>query len=129
AGVPAVVAQLIKAGAIVESAMTVNGRTIGENCRGATIEDEEVIRPIERPLIEDARFIVLPGNLLDAGFINTSVLGVESPARYLSDPDDPDAFEGPVAVFDGPEDYHARIDDPALAITDKTILIMRGAGP
>ena len=128
-GVPAVVAQLIKAGAIVESAMTVNGRTIGENCRGATIEDEEVIRPIERPLIEDAGFIVLRGNLFDAAIMKTSVIGEEFRARYLSDPDDPDAFEGPVAVFDGPEDYHARIDDPALAITDKTILIMRGAGP
>lgn len=128
-GVPAVVAQLIDAGLIAESALTVNGRTIGENCRDTPIEDEDVIRPIERPLIEDAGFIVLRGNLFDAAIMKTSVIGAEFRTRYLSDPDDPEAFEGPVAVFDGPEDYHARIDDPALGITDRTILIMRGAGP
>ena len=128
-GVPAVVAQLIKAGMIAESALTVNGRTIGENCRDMPIEDGDVIRPIERPLIEDAGFIVLRGNLFDAAIMKTSVIGEEFRARYLSDPEDPEAFEGPVAVFDGPEDYHARIDDPALGITDRTILIMRGAGP
>ena len=49
--------------------------------------------------------------------------------RYLSDPNDPDAFEGSVVVFDGPEDYHRRIDDPAEAITTDSILVMRGAGP
>ena len=128
-GVPAVVAQLIDGGLIAESALTVNGRTIGENCRDTPIEDEDVIRPIERPLIEDAGFIVLRGNLFDAAIMKTSVIGAEFRTRYLSDPDDPEAFEGPVAVFDGPEDYHARIDDPALGITDRTILIMRGAGP
>ncbi len=128
-GVPAVVAQLIKAGMIAESALTVNGRTICENCRDMPIEDGDVIRPIERPLIEDAGFIVLRGNLFDAAIMKTSVIGEEFRARYLSDPDDPEAFEGSVAVFDGPEDYHARIDDPALGITDRTILIMRGAGP
>lgn len=128
-GVPAVVAQLIKAGLIAESALTVNGRTIGVNCRDAPIEDGDVIRPIERPLIEDAGFIVLRGNLFDAAIMKTSVIGEEFRARYLSDPDDPEAFEGPVAVFDGPEDYHARIDDPVLGVTDRTILIMRGAGP
>jgi len=128
-GIPAVVAQLIKAGMIAEGALTVNGRTIGENCRDMPIEDEDVIRPIERPLIEDAGFIVLRGNLFDAAIMKTSVIGEEFRARYLLDPDDPEAFEGPVAVFDGPEDYHARIDDPALGITDRTILIMRGAGP
>ncbi len=128
-GVPAVVAQLIDAGLIAESALTVNGRTIGENCRDTPIEDEDVIRPIERPLIEDAGFIVLRGNLFGAAIMKTSVIGAEFRTRYLSDPDDPEAFEGPVAVFDGPEDYHARIDDPALGITDRTILIMRGAGP
>ena len=128
-GVPAVVAQLIKAGAIIEDALTVNGRTIGENCRDAPIEDEEVIRPLERPLVQEAGFIVLHGNLFDAAIMKTCVIGEEFRTRYLSDPDDPGAFEGPVAVFDGPEDYHARIDDPLLGITDRTILIMRGAGP
>ena len=128
-GVPAVVAQLIGEGLIEEDALTVNGRTIGENCRNATIEDERVIRPYDAPLLEQAGFIVLSGNLFDSAIMKTSVISEEFRARYLSDPQDPDAFEGPVAVFDGPEDYHARIDDPAVGITAETLLIMRGVGP
>ncbi len=128
-GVPAVVAQLMLAGVIREQALTVNGRTIGENCRDAEIEDEKVIRPLGQPLLENAGFMVLRGNIFDAAIMKTSVIGEEFRNRFLSDPDDPDAFEGPVAVFDGPEDYHARIDDPALGITSRTLLIMRGAGP
>lgn len=128
-GVPAVVAQLIEHGLIAEQAMTVNGRTIGENCRGIEIEDEKVIRPFDAPLVENAGFIVLRGNLFDAAVMKTSVIGDDFRARYLSNPDDADAFEGPVVIFDGPEDYHARIDDPATGITADTILIMRGAGP
>ena len=128
-GVPAVVAQLMDAGLIREDAATVNGSTIGDNCRGATIEDEDVIRPIERPLRQDAGFIVLSGNLFDSAIMKTSVISDAFRKRYLANPDDPDAFEGRVVVFDGPEDYHARIDDPALAIDDSTILVMRGAGP
>jgi len=128
-GVPAVVAQLMRLGAIRENARTVNGRTIGENCRAAEIEDGEVIRTVDNPLMEEAGFIVLRGNLFDAAIMKTCVIGEEFRERYLSDPSDPEAFEGPVVVFDGPEDYHARIDDPALGITDRTILIMRGAGP
>jgi dihydroxy-acid dehydratase len=128
-GVPAVVAQLIGQGLIHEDAMTVNGRTIGENCREATIEDERVIRRFEEPVVENAGFIVLTGNLFDAAIMKTSVIGPEFRDRYLSDPDDPDAFEGPAIVFDGPEDYHRRIDDPALGITPATLMFMRGAGP
>ena len=128
-GVPAVVSELMKQGLIVENAITANGKTIGENCRNAKIEDEKVIRPYDNPLKKDAGFIVLRGNLFDAAIMKTSVIGDEFRARYLSNPKDPNAFEGPVVLFDGPEDYHHRIDDPALAITDKTILIMRGAGP
>ncbi len=128
-GVPAVVAQLIKQGLITESALTVNGKTIGENCRSAEIEDEAVIRPFERPLSEASGFLVLRGNLFDAAIMKTSVIGEEFRNRYLSNPQDPNAFEGPVVVFDGPEDYHARIDDPALGITEHTLLVMRGAGP
>src|SRR3546814_947739 len=94
--------------------MTVNGRTIGENCRDAEIEDEKVIRRFDRPLVADAGFIVLKGNLFDAAIMKTSVIGDEFRTRYLSNPDDPDAFEGPAMVFEGPEDYHRRIDDPAL---------------
>jgi len=128
-GVPAVVSELMRVGLIDETALTVNGKTIGENCRNARIEDEQVIRPFERPLKEKAGFSVLRGNLFDSAIMKTSVISDDFRARYLSDPADPDAFEGRAVVFDGPEDYHARIDDPALQIDDRTILFMRGAGP
>ena len=128
-GVPAVVAQLIGQGLIREQAMTVNGRTIGDNCRDATIEDDRVIRPFAQPILHDAGFLVLNGNLFDAAIMKTSVISPDFRARYLSNPDDPEAFEGPAVVFDGPEDYHHRIDDPALGITPATLLFMRGTGP
>jgi len=128
-GVPAVVNQLIEQGLIAEGALTVNGRTMGENCRGVAIEDEAVIRPYDRPLKEAAGFLVLTGNLFDAAVMKTSVISPEFRDRYLSNPEDPNAFEGPAVVFDGPEDYHARIDDPATGITPETLLFMRGAGP
>jgi dihydroxy-acid dehydratase len=128
-GVPAIVSELMREGLIEESALTVNGRTLGENCRQARIEDDRVIRPFKRPLKERAGFSVLRGNLFDSAIMKTSVIGEEFRARYLSNPDDPEAFEGRAVVFDGPEDYHARIDDPALKIDDCTILFMRGAGP
>jgi dihydroxy-acid dehydratase len=128
-GVPAVVNQLMGAGLIHEDALTVTGTSIGENCRAAQIEDEEVIRFFDDPLRKDAGFLVLSGNLFDSAVMKTSVISDEFRARYLSDPADPDAFEGPVVVFDGPEDYHARIDDPALGIDERTVLVMRGAGP
>ncbi|RJF92966.1 IlvD/Edd family dehydratase [Sphingomonas cavernae] len=128
-GVPAVVAQLMGQGLIREQAMTVNGQTMGENCRDATIEDERVIRRFDQPLREEAGFLVLSGNLFDAAIMKTSVIDEAFRTRYLSNPDDPNAFEGPVVVFDGPEDYHHRIDDPALGITPETLLFMRGAGP
>jgi dihydroxy-acid dehydratase len=128
-GVPAVVAQLIEQDLIATDAMTVNGRTIGENCAGVAIEDERVIRPFADPLVEQAGFIVLRGNLFDAAIMKTSVISAEFRGRYLSDSADPDAFEGPAIVFEGPEDYHARIDDPALGIIRETLLFMRGAGP
>jgi dihydroxy-acid dehydratase len=128
-GVPAVISQLMQHGLIQENSITANGRTIGENCREAAIEDEQVIRPFERPLKTKAGFIVLRGNLFDSAIMKTSVISEEFRQRYLSNADDPDAFEGPAVVFDGPEDYHARIDDPSLEITPETLLFMRGAGP
>jgi dihydroxy-acid dehydratase len=128
-GVPAVVGQLMQQGLIREDAMTANGRTIGDNNRDARIEDEKVIRPFAQPLVEDAGFIVLRGNLFDAAIMKTSVISPEFRDRYLSNPDDPEAFEGPAIVFDGPEDYHRRIDDPSLGITSATLMFMRGAGP
>lgn len=128
-GVPAVVKELMGAGLIAEGALTVNGKSIGDNCRDAVIEDEKVIRPFGQPLKEEAGFIVLKGNLFDAAVMKTSVIGPEFRERYLSNPNDPEAFEGPAVVFDGPEDYHHRIDDPALGITPETLMFMRGAGP
>jgi dihydroxy-acid dehydratase len=128
-GVPAVVNQLMSRGLIAEHALTCNGKTIGENCRDARIEDEKVIRPFDRPLEENAGFVVLSGNLFDAAVMKTSVISQEFRARYLSNPDDPEAFEGPVVVFDGPEQYHATIDSPELGVDDRTILVIRGVGP
>ncbi|PNU04439.1 IlvD/Edd family dehydratase [Novosphingobium guangzhouense] len=128
-GVPAVVAQLIGQGLIKESALTVNGKTMGDNCRDATIEDDKVIKTFDNPLVEEAGFLVLSGNLFDAAIMKTSVISKEFRDRYLSNPEDPDAFEGPAIVFDGPEDYHHRIDDPAMGITADTLMFMRGAGP
>lgn len=128
-GVPAVVSELMRQGLIREDMRTVNGRTIGENCRGAVIEDERVIRPFQSPIMENAGFIVLKGNLFDAAIMKTSVISREFRERYLSNPLDPDAFEGTAIVFDGPEDYHRRIDDPILNITASSVLFMRGAGP
>ena len=128
-GVPAVVGELLRHGLIDASAMTANGRTIGENCADATIEDPRVIRTLDAPLVASAGFSVLRGNLFDSAIMKLSVISDAFRARYLSDPADPDAFEGPVIVFDGPEDYHARIDRPELGATDRTLLVMRGAGP
>ncbi|MBP2277333.1 MULTISPECIES: IlvD/Edd family dehydratase [Sphingomonas] len=128
-GVPAVVAQLIQHGLIAEGAMTANGKTIGDNCRSAVIENEDVIRPFDTPLLASAGFVVLSGNLFDSAIMKTSVISPEFRERYLSNPDDPEAFEGPVVVFDGPEDYHARIDEISTGITPATLLVMRGAGP
>ena len=128
-GVPAVVAELMKHGLVHEDALTVNGRSIGDNCRDAGIVLPDVIRTFDTALVEDAGFLVLSGNVFDSAIMKTSVISPEFRDRYLSDPDDPDAFEGSVVVFDGPEDYHRRIDDPAEAITTDSILVMRGAGP
>jgi dihydroxy-acid dehydratase len=128
-GVPAVAAELLKQGLLKEDAITVTGATFAEAVRGAEIEDERVIRRFCNPLKPAAGFSILRGNLFDSAIMKLSVVGSEFRDRYLSDPDDPDAFEGRVVVFDGPEDYHLRIDDPALGIDDRTLLVMRGAGP
>ena len=128
-GVPAVVGELIGQGLIREQAMTVKGITIGETCGHLRTLDPEVIRPFERPLKQRAGFLVLRGNLFQSAIMKTSVISEEFRERYLNDPNDPEAFEGRAIVFDGPEDYHARIDDPVLDITTHDILVMRGAGP
>lgn len=128
-GVPAVVAELMRNDLIDESALTVNGKTIGENCHNAKTADEDVIFPFDRPMKKKAGFMVLRGNLFDSAIMKTSVISDEFRSTYLSNPADPDAFEGRAVVFDGPEDYHARIDDAELDIDQNTILFIRGAGP
>jgi len=127
-GVPAVLAQLIEHGLIRGDAMTANGRSISDNCAGEQIQDGQVIRRFDNPLKANAGFIVLGGNLFDQAIMKTSVISEEFRNRYLSNPDDPDAFEGRAVVFDGPEEYHRLIDDPALAIDENTLLFMRGTG-
>jgi dihydroxy-acid dehydratase len=128
-GVPAVVAELMKHGLIHERALTVNGRTMGDNCRDAEALDRDVIRTFETALKPAAGFKVIRGNLFHSAVMKTSVISPEFRARYLSNPTDPEAFEGRAVVFDGPEHYHRDIDDPALAIDDNCILFMRGTGP
>jgi dihydroxy-acid dehydratase len=128
-GVPAVVSELMKHGLIHENVMTVNGKTMGENCRGREIELPDVIRTVDQPLVKDAGFIVLRGNLFDNAIMKTSVISEEFRARYLSNPKDPEAFEGRAIVFEGPEDYHHRIDDADLEIDEHCILFIRGTGP
>jgi dihydroxy-acid dehydratase len=117
------------AGRIHADAGTINGKTIGENVEHAQVQDLDVIRSYHKPLKARAGFKVLSGNLFDSAIMKTSVISEEFRLRYLSNSKDPNAFEGRAVVFDGPEDYHARIDDPALNIDEHTVLFIRGAGP
>jgi dihydroxy-acid dehydratase len=128
-GLPAVMHELLVAGRLHGDALTINGKTIAENVAGAKATNAVVIRPYDKPLKPQAGFKVLRGNLFDSAIMKTSVISEEFRQRYLCDPKDPNAFEGRAAVFDGPEDYHRRIDDPALGVDEHTILFMRGAGP
>jgi dihydroxy-acid dehydratase len=128
-GLPAVLNELVKAKRIHADAKTINGKSIGENVRRARIQDADVIHSYRRPLKEKAGFKVLHGNLFDSAIMKISVIADEFRERYLADPKDPDAFEGRAVVFDGPEDYHKRIDDPSLKIDERTMLFIRGVGP
>ncbi|SFW80744.1 IlvD/Edd family dehydratase [Amycolatopsis australiensis] len=124
-GVPAVVHELMRHGLVHEDARTVNGRTLGENCRDAEATDRDVIRTFGTALVEDAGFLVFKGNLFDAAIMKSSVISPEFRRRYLAG----GVFEGTAVVFDGPEDYHARIDDPDLGVDEDSLLVMRGTGP
>jgi dihydroxy-acid dehydratase len=128
-GLPAVMHELLKAGRIHADALTINGRTMGENVRNARSKDPEIIKPYNEPMKKHAGFKVLTGNLFDSAIMKTSVISEEFRERYLSNPKDKNAFEGRAVVFEGPEDYHHRIDDPSLKIDEHTLLFMRGAGP
>ncbi len=129
-GVPAVVGELMAAGLLPNpDVITANGRTMGENCGDKRSEFDDVIRTIGTALGQEAGFMNLSGNLFDSAILKTSGITDEFRDRYLSNPDDPNAFEGRAMVFDGPEDFHKRIDDPAMGIDEHCILIMRGVGP
>ena len=128
-GVPAVVAELIGAAKIHEDCITANGKTIGENCKDKFSWDRAVIKEFGKPMKQHAGFKRLTGNLFDNAIMKTSVISEEFQQRYLSNPKDPNAFEAKAVVFDGPEDYHANIDNPKLAVDENTILFIRGVGP
>ena len=128
-GVPAVVNELMKHKLIHKGALTVNGKGIGDNCKRAEVGDYDVIYPIDKPMKAEAGFIVLSGNLFNNAIMKTSVISEEFRARYLADPKDPEAFEGRAIVFEGPEDYHHRIEDPQLKIDEHCMLFIRGTGP
>ncbi len=129
-GVSAVIGELLSEGLLPHpDAPTVNGSSIGENCRESRSSDRDVIKTVGGPMLADAGFLNLKGNLFDSAIMKTSVIDEEFRRRYLENPNDPNAFEGRAVVFDGPEDFHSRIDDPELAIDERSILIMRGAGP
>ena len=122
-------ARAAQSGSLHAEAPTVNGQTIGENVKNVGVSDPDVIRPLSDPLKQQAGFKVLKGNLFDSAVMKTSGISEEFFSRYSSDPKDPMAFEGRAVVFEGPEDYHRRIDDPELQIDERTLLFIRGTGP
>ncbi|WP_149588534.1 IlvD/Edd family dehydratase [Tabrizicola flagellatus] len=128
-GVPAVMHELLAAGRLDGDCLTVTGQTVARNLEGCAATDREVIRSWAQPLKDRAGFQVLRGNLFDFAIMKTSVISDEFRARYLSTPGQEGRFEGRAVVFDGAEDYHARINDPALEIDETCILVIRGAGP
>jgi Dihydroxyacid dehydratase/phosphogluconate dehydratase len=128
-GVPAVLWELLQAGKLDGNAPTVTGRSQAENLKGRESTDRDVIRPFDQPLKERAGFLVLHGNLFDFAIMKTSVISSDFRSRYLSRPGHEDVFEARAIVFDGSDDYHHRINDPALEIDEHCILVIRGSGP
>jgi dihydroxy-acid dehydratase len=128
-GLPTVMRELVAGGLIDGNALTVTGRGIAENVAKAPTPDGDVIRPLSNPLRHQAGFLVLSGNLFEAALIKTSVISDEFRARYLKRPGQEGSFECKAVVFEGPEDYHDRINDPALKIDENSLLVIRGCGP
>lgn len=129
-GVRAVVGELLDADLIPHpDVVTVNGKTLAENCRAFRSTDQDVIKPMNSPIRKNAGFINLSGNLFDSAIMKTSAISENFRKKYLSSPDTPNSFKGRAVVFDGVEDYHKRIDDPSEKIDENCILVMRGAGP
>jgi dihydroxy-acid dehydratase len=127
-GIPAVMHELLTHGRLHGDAMTVTGHSVAENVTGRESTDPAVIRPYEEPLSASGGFLVMSGNLFDSAVMKTSVIGEDFRTRYLSNPKDPNAFVGRAVVFEGPEDYHARIEDPRLEIDESCILVIRYTG-
>ena len=128
-GVPAVMHELLKAGKLNADALTVSGKTIGQIYKKTLTTDRRVIKPYNEPMKHRAGFAVMSGNMFDSAVMKTSVITDAFAERYLQNPDDLNAFEGKAVVFEGPEDYHHRINDPKLKITAQSILFIRGVGP
>jgi len=128
-GVGAIFGELMQAGKIRTGAMTVSGATVGENYKNARSLDTNVIRTYDHPLKENAGLLVVSGNLFSSALVKTSVISDAFRQRYLSDPGHEDSFVARAVVFDGPEDYRRRIEDPTLEVDEHSILVVRGAGP
>jgi dihydroxy-acid dehydratase len=127
-GVPAVMKELLKAGKLHGDVMTVTGKTLAENLRDVADGDREVIRAYDKPMLPAAGYVVMSGNLFDSAVMKISVIDQDFRTRFLSDPAHPNIFEGKAIVFDGPEDYHHRIEDPDLGVEDQSVLIIRNCG-
>lgn len=128
-GLPAIMAELLDAGKLRADVLTCTGRTVADNVRGKHSWDRRVIREYKNPLLVDAGFRHLRGTLFDSAIMKTSVISEEFRKNFMENPEDPDAFEGPVVVFDGPEDYHKRIENESTPVDERTLLVIRGAGP
>src|SRR4029079_10592451 len=128
-GVPTVMKELLRQGKIHGDVMTVSGKTMAQNLRAAAAPDGEVIKTWKQPMLHQAGFAVMSGNIFDSAIMKTSVISPEFRKKYLERPGDPDAFEGTAIVFDGPEDYHHRINDKSLPIDENSILFIRYTGP
>jgi dihydroxy-acid dehydratase len=128
-GVPAVLKELLAAGRLNGDAVTVTGKTVAENNRFTPEGDREVIRAYAAPMMDHAGYVVMSGNLFDSAVMKISVIDQEFRERFLSDPARPNVFEGKAIVFEGPEDYHARIEDPDLGVEDQSVLVIRNTGP
>ncbi|MBA4765213.1 MAG: dihydroxy-acid dehydratase family protein [Erythrobacter sp.] len=127
-GVPAVMWELLQAGRLFGDCLTCSGTSLASNLEGRESNDREMIRPFDQPLMENAGFLVLSGNLFDFGILKTSVISDEFREQYLSRPGSVGVFEARVIVFDGSDDYHHRINDPTLNIDEGCILVIRGSG-
>ena len=128
-GVPAVMAELLRAGVLEGEALTVTGKTQAQNLEGCEASDRDVIFAFDQPMCVGAGFVVLKGNLFDFAIMKTSVISPDFRRSYLSQPGSENRFEARAIVFDGSDDYHQRINDPELAIDEHCILVIRGAGP